>query len=134
MFTEFIFIFSLSSNGHDLRIHTIITFQILAGSILFAVPVFFTLFYLLRYRTTKSDSFVRSVVLSSSFTITSFLGFLAFLIYSLLILLTAEGYYDSFLMIPLLPMSFYLVLTVSFFIWYRFHIKSLITKGEDVNA
>ncbi len=121
----------LNITDYPYRFYTLGGFGMILGGLLVGLPILFTIFYILRSRSRDflyrylSDVQLRNFrlyLISLSLTLTSFLAFLAFLIYFLLSLFVFNESWESFdfpfLLLSLLPFSFYFILSFSSLFWF----------------
>ncbi len=130
------FLEPLNITDYPYRFYTLGCFGMILGGLLVGLPIFFTISYILRSRSRDflyrhlSDEQLISVrlnLISLSLTLTSFLVFLAFLIYILLSLFVFNESWESFdfpfLLLSLLPFCFYFILSFSALLWFLYRKK-----------
>ncbi len=122
----FAFLKLMNVMPHPLRFDTLRGFSILGISIPAAGILFAIIFFVHRYFQKSQQLYDRSFSLSYALTITSSLGAVTFLVY--LITSLFLGAIDSFLLLPFLPFSFYLLLTICFYSWHLQNRQIRLTK------
>ncbi len=133
----------LNIMDYPYRFYTLGGFGMILGGFIVGLPIFFTIFYIVRNRSRDllyrhlSDQQLRSVrlnLISFSLALSSFFAFLAFLIYFLLSLFVFNESWESFdfpfLLLSLIPFAFYFILFFSTLSWFL-HRKKLKAISEN---
>lgn len=152
---NYIYIFFLELLNIDLyplRWGSFIGLGLLLGYFLIGLPLFFLFYYflrkrsrdaLLRYQIKEHLKNYRITTISLSLALTSSLAFLASLIYFMLSIFVFEESIQSidwsFQLNSLIPFCFFLLFTLSSFLWYSYRkkhkilgVKDTITAKEEV--